>query len=57
MEYFIAAYTVIWLVLFAFVLLMNRRTNKIEEELEIVEEIVGSIKDGEEEGAFPAPAR
>ncbi|MCO6449254.1 MAG: CcmD family protein [Caldilineales bacterium] len=44
MQFFIAAYAVIWLVLFAFVFNMNRRMNKVSDELEIIEEAVGQQK-------------
>ncbi len=40
MPYFAAAYAIIWLVLFAFVFNMNRRLGKLDEELDLLEEVV-----------------
>ncbi|NOX63047.1 MAG: CcmD family protein [Chloroflexi bacterium] len=41
MTYFVAAYMVIWFVLFVFVFNMNRRLGKLDEELDMLEEAVG----------------
>lgn len=38
MEYFVAAYTVIWLVIFVFVFLMNRRLGALDDQLTMLEE-------------------
>lgn len=40
MAYFAGAYIVIWLVLFIFVFLMNRRLGALEDELVMLEEAV-----------------
>ncbi len=38
MEYFVGAYFVIWLILFVFVFLMNRRLGALDDELSMLEE-------------------
>ncbi|MCS7039754.1 MAG: CcmD family protein [Anaerolineae bacterium] len=38
MPYLIAAYVVIWLVIFVFVLTMNRRLSALDDELTALEE-------------------
>lgn len=40
MPYFAAAYLVIWLVVFVFVFLMNRRLGALDDELTMLEEAV-----------------
>lgn len=44
MTYFAAAYFVIWLILFVFVFLMNRRLGALEDELAMLEEAVKQQK-------------
>ena len=45
MEYMVAAYFAIWLVVFVLVFLMYRRQGKIEEELAMLEESLGDMED------------
>jgi CcmD family protein len=44
MTYFAAAYFVIWLIIFVFVFLMNRRLGALEDELVMLEEAVKQQK-------------
>lgn len=44
MTYFAAAYFIIWLILFVFVFLMNRRLGALEDELVMLEEAVRQQK-------------
>lgn len=44
MTYFAAAYLIIWLILFVFIFLMNRRLGALEDELLMLEEAVKQPK-------------
>ena len=55
MGYLVAAYTVIWTLLFIFLLLIQRRQQRVQCELE---EILEKIKSGaEDSGSASGPSR
>ncbi len=51
MEYFVGAYVVIWLVIFVFVFLMNRRLGALDDQLTMLEE---ALKRQEQKSSAPA---
>lgn len=46
MPYLVAAYVVIWLVIFVFVLTMNRRLSALDDELTALEEALKGRESG-----------
>ena len=51
MEYFVGAYVVIWLVIFVFVFLMNRRLGALDDQLTMLEE---ALKRQEQKAGVPS---